>query len=872
MNNPESQIEGTCEPSNNDIVEEYTFPDAQIIVRAKGKQLEVSKVENKFMIQVNKECYRSTPEAIRSAILKLAIVEQVQRQSKEDAKNMLSANPADYMRAVALTGLKHLKDDIAGQPQLKNQFTFSTNGLSNTEIFDRATEYYVLHGSYPSNIPDAVKTALNSLPALKGGMALLDALISEKYSLRDIETMQRIINEARNKLKELDIRETDQFSYKPQVGAGESEPLDPNSIETKVSPFWGGYYRGYVCKYNRHAHKIVQEASYATQFAEDSPEGDFKTYSYETKFTPEKDNCIELPYHALPLVHTLEPQNFSLYRTQSGSWYLKPMQAVQQITVVKFKFILTEHSSLLLEDEPEPVEAWGDLDRETEVFIQDLLGQTELSRIEKSRQVASYIHEKFNYPADENERNSMNQTYLSAGDGALSQICQRRIADCYWSNIFFGQLLARLGIATRLIAGHYIQKDPRFDFAPIAGIGHAWSEVWDGQEWQRKDATPPKEKSEKDENNKEEEQENIDGDFGDSSPPEAQEELTLEEIKQLFQNLLNTHTAVPTVNKAEKLFEEKVGVSLNRWNQVKSFIESVNNTGVPANSAIKGQDSTIRAEWEELFNLIYKRREIEVEAFRGPVRQSEGQLLEDPVDAVIDLISGESDPMGYKLEATRTKEETFITSFEDDSILDLTGSMQGTPVTEQKKMILTGLYNLMMLSRRLNLDKYKKSMKAPIILRSRLLSFKGSTKVLEPLGNQEDINEKAICRLFDELDKTEVGQGNLVGALQAYENGLTKDTLDKIKRGKLTKMLTVISDGEVNDKSTAIEIITRLRQKGVIVKGIGFGHAAQQIRVICHDNENPEGGVVLSDVRDGVLTKHRMLVQSLRKCEFPQTK
>ncbi|MDD3862081.1 MAG: transglutaminase domain-containing protein [Candidatus Gracilibacteria bacterium] len=777
------------------------------------------------------------------------------------------------VRVLQLQGLKNIKNIV---PRLTDQIIqLDTSNLQLTECFDYACEHYVITGTFPQNIPDEIKEAIASIPRLKKGphkeLSVIDAIVSERYSYEIEEKLFKGISKIRAKLKKKESHSTEKFEYKPQVGAGESEPIDPESIETKVNPFYGGYYRGYVCRFEPAQHKIVQEEGHAELFepTEEIESDNLKKCTYETVYDPAKDNLVELPYKAIPLTDSITPSNIGIYRTENGSFYLKPKSSVQTETEskikqkVSFQFIIAKTKDNALIDSPEnEIEIWGDLDAEAEEFLRNIESQP-LSEIEKSKQCSSYIRKKFKYPKDENARADMNTKYLSAGNGCLETMCANKVADCYWSNIFCGQLLARLGVNHRVIAGHYVKKDPRFEFAAVAGIGHAWSEIWDGYSWQRIDATPPKEKDEKEEP----EEENVaqDGDFGDESPPtDPQEELTIEEIRALFEELINEESGTEKEPSPEDLFAKTAGVNFQKWKTVERYVESINKTAISEDSSISGNPSTIAEEWEKLFELIYKKREVPVESFRGPVRQSEGDELEDPVDAVIDILSGESDPMGYKLIHRKSKEQVDVTSFEDDSILDLTASMSGTPAAEQKKMILSGLYNLMMLGRRLDLDRYKRRMRESIGLRSRVLIFKGNTEVNQSLSTEDILDEKALCRLYDELDKTREGTGNLVGALMAYEAGITTEQTERIKNKKLVKVLTVVSDGGVLDKAQATQIIQRLRQKGIIVQGIGFGYQAQDIRVICHDPKDPEAGKVINDVTKAVGVRHGILSRALK--------
>ncbi len=835
----------------------------QIVLTDKGPKLHITKDGEAFKVEINRQKFRDVHEATRAAALKIAELTQTKRFIQQDAQAAfrILQDQKGYKNILKLQGLKHLKREIPAT-------LVTAEDLSLSDQFLYACEQYVITGKLPSGLETDVIRAFQSLPKSRRKLHALDELISEEYTPTANLKLYGYLEKAYQALKAREKQDTKQFEYKPQVGPpGESEPINPENIETKVTPFFGGYYRGYVCAYDPRQKQIVQKAGQAHVFATEDTEGEHKEYSYETIFDPAKDNLLEVPYKAVPLVHTIEPKNFQILRTESGSFYLAPKSPLPEGTgkiAVTFKFVLVQNECNKLNDEPEELtEVLGNFDEPTAAFLMELENNKILSNTEKAKRCGDYVRKNFKYPKDEAERAQMNDIYLGAEGSLLEAMSSHKVADCYWSNIFHGQMLAYLGIHHRVIAGHYISKDPRFDFAAIAGIGHAWGEVWNGEEWIRTDATPAKEKEEDDENKDDDEPQ--DGDFGEAAPPEGQEELSPDEVRARFAEMLEQVTGSDETPSPAKLFEEQTGVSLEKWRTVEAFVKAVNDTPVPSESSIKSRPSTLKEEWDSLFEIIYKRREIPIEAYRGPVRQSEGDELDDPVDAAIDLLAGEPDPMGYKMHAVKTREEVFVTEFEDDAILDLTGSMSGQPAEEQKKMILSGLYNLMMLNRRLGLDKYRKKMKDPINLRSHVLSFKGETLVSALQSPEQEIDEKALAFLYDELGKTQTGGGNLVGALKAYEAALGEATDQKIRNGKCVKVLTIVSDGAVKDQPEALNIITRLRARGIVVQGIGFGNAAQDIRVICHDPGNANAGVVLSDVSQAVLTRHKMLSNSLKR-------
>lgn len=743
--------------------------------------------------------------------------------------------------------------------------------LSLLEQFDEACKQVLMTGTAPE-----LPAELKALWEGEGGNYVVDRLrwATGNYRLSLLREFCGEVESVREQVKQLQKAKAPKFSYRPQTGLSDEEPIRPEDIEAKVTPFYGGYYRQYVCKWDPIQKQIVQEEKDMHGF-ELETDPSLKKYHYELLVKTAKPIALELPYDAIPSVEFLKPASHRLCRSESGTFYLVPKNpegfTKDLPKTLAFDFVLSAVSENRLTDgptnEPEvPSTTW---DEETASFLNTLQRLPGASDTQKIKRIEAFVRKKFKYPVDVKGRDQMNSNCASKTD-PFGALCEGGIADCYWSNLFAGALAQTLGIHHRLIAGRFVTKDPRFDFAALAGTGHAWGEWWNGQEWVRMDATPAKEK---DDTQEEEEGEPQEGDFGDAQAPEQepQEELELEEIQGMFQDLLRQAGRIDQAPSPEGLFKEKEGISFQEWQKVERFIEAVNTTPVPAEQSIDGRASTLGEQWKKLFDLLFKRRKLPKPAYRGPVRASEGEELYDPTMVVIDALNGEEDPMGFKLPSVKSKEHVDILAFEDDAIMDLTASMTSPgvsgalPVEEQKKMILAGLYNLMKLNDRLRLDANRKAMCHPLTLRSHLQAFKGNSAV-ELLHNPAQVlDKKALVRLFQELDQTQSGSGNLLGALQNYEASLTAETLQKIKAKKLLKVLTIVSDGEVSNQAEVAQIVAHLREKGIVVQGIGFGAQAQSIRVLCHDEAHKDSAVVIEDVRQATLTRHRLLIQHLRK-------
>jgi hypothetical protein len=739
------------------------------------------------------------------------------------------------------------------------------------EQFDEACKQVLMTGTAPE-----LPAELKALWEGEGGNSVADRLqwVTGNYQPSLLLEFCREVESVREQVKQLQKAKAPKFSYRPQTGLSDEEPIKPEDIEAKVTPFYGGYYRQYVCKWDPIQKQIVQEETDIHEFQVETDEA-LKKYHYELLIKRSEPIALELPYDAIPLVESLEPATHRLCRSESGTFYLVPKSPAEFAKdlpkTLNFDFVLTNLPENRLTDgptdEPEvPSTTW---DEETASFLNTLQRLPGASDTQKIKRIEAFVRKKFKYPADVNERDQMNSNCASTTDH-FRALCEGGVADCYWSNLFAGALAQTLGIHHRLVAGRFVTKDPRFDFAALSGTGHAWGEWWNGQEWVRMEATPAKEKDDRQE---EEEGESQEGDFGEAQAPEeeAQEELELEEIQGMYKDLLQQAGRIDQAPTPEVLFKEKEGISFQEWQKVERFIEAVNATPVLAEHSIDGRASTLGEQWRKLFDLLFKRRKVPRPAYRGPVRASEGDELYDPTMAVIDVLSGEEDPMGFKLPSLKTREHIDILAFEDDAIMDLTTSMTSAgvsgalPVEEQKKMILAGLYNLMKLNDRLHLDANRRAMCHPLTLRSHLQAFKGKETV-ELLHNpSKALDKKALARLFQALDQTQTGAGDLLGALQNYEASLKPETLQKIKDKKLLKVLTIVSDGEVANQAECVQIVAQLREKGIVVQGIGFGAQAQSIRVLCHDEAHKDSAVVIEDVRQASFTRHRLLVQHLRK-------
>lgn len=855
-------------------------------------------------IHINQKRFANEDHARRAGILAATHLRTVRESLASDTQNTLKllGESKSANTVLLLRGLRSLKDSEPLTATSLNQNNPAPLGL--TQQFDYACETYVLTGKMPEGISEEVVNALKKLEVR--GKNALDFIVQENRTLESSITLYgKYVSEARKLLKkqEGDLKKTEQDEYTPPPFSGEMEPLDPESVRFKIEPFKGGYCRGQVFQYDPVQCKLIATPCDSTIFqsqdiAED--EENKTSYTFRGSYIPGDDNILPLPEHTLPLSQTLVPNTLQLRRNARGTFFIEPKDGEHPIAPIDFSFtfIVAQTDDNRIDDESTEEDLNmlpGQLSQETESFLEKLRANTFLSVQDKARAIVSYVKRKLRYPEEE-EVPEMNAEYAASGQNLLQAIEQKKVTDCHWSNIYASELGKRLGIPWRMPTGYFVKKMPDVDYAAIGGIGHAWSEVWleSQQIWMRLDATPSKENQEEEE---------------DEEPSEDQEVtedsvlvLTDEEIESLLKEI---EQEVPSADGiADQLFFNRTNVDPAAWKKVKDHIDRVNKTKIAPEAQIPeaqvaqfrdritAEPGTLEREWQKLFCLIYKNRRIPVTKFRGPVRQSEGTRMRDAVDTYIDVMAGDPDPGGYEMEATKTRNKIDITEFEEDSIIDLTSSMDTTDDLgnimriEQKNLILSMMYQIMKLNEKLNDSRIKNDMREPVEIRTELYSIHGGGSMNQGRfaklkDRTETLTEKALVDFAAIMDKTSPGSGDLVTALKKYREGISEALKAKIKKGKFIKMLTIYSDGNMwcgacgqescnvamhqTSVKAAQEEVKKLREMGIIVQGIGFTSNANAIRLIARDSQDPDAAVVISDTSKAVAARQKMLQKHLLK-------
>jgi hypothetical protein len=912
-------------PSNRTVL------DVPIEFCADGKRIETLNRSGAYIVRVNVTRFRSREEAERAGIVQAAYLHSLRDHLQTETGKAFEALQSFGTAAHSALRLKGVKTLGAWE---KGEVSFLARSaqtpLTLVQQFDRSVEHYLLTGEMPQNIPNEVRKALEKIPGRQGKSAL-DFIAQESRSLRSSAKLyEEHIAPLRDNLKAEDgeKRMTERDDYVPPNFKGEQEPLDPESVRWRVEPFVGGYYRQQLYRYDPTVQRIVAEPTEKTEFKlTDPPENidELALYTFHGVYVPGEENRIPFPEKGLPLPDTLNPkETFMLMRSSAGIFSLEERRqgSVSEPVRYSFQFVIARSSDNRIDDDPTDADLAtidGPLDATAEELTSGLKQNTFLNKADRGRSVVFATRKQFMYPKDE-EMSPMDARYRTAGMNLHPEMADLKLADCHWSNIRASDLARRLDVPMRTPSGFFVTRHPDVEFAPIGGIGHAWSERWDepSQQWIRMDATPPKQDEDQEEDEKEEDQPA-------SAPAAAGEretkvgvndeeseveesgvlEMSEQEMEQLLELVTRSGPSVEEV--ADALFRERTNVSAAEWKKVEGFLETVNASKVPEEAQIPetpdmlrhfrdritAPKGTLEREWQKLFCLICTHRLIHRRKFPGNVRQSESTTgLENPVDAYIDIMADEPDPMGFGIDTRRPETILDVKAFEEDSLVDLTSSMNDTDNygnvmrVEQKKVVLSLLHYLMELNTELNDSRVRSQLRTPLKIRSEVYSIHGQGKKNQGQfarlkGADEDITEAALVHLARELDQTTPGAGDFLSALRAYREGLSSETLERIRSGELVKMLTIYSDGNhwcsnCGSESCNVQIhaervraaqeeIRAIRDLGIIVQGIGFTKKAEAIKIMCNDPKEPGGAMVVNDVSRAISARHAMLAKHLQK-------
>ena len=855
-----------------------------------------------FTEQPNEQVSEQLPEInlraelidVRERILKAEL-----QKSAQYIVDLHASDARTLDHTLILAGLAQVqRDDPKRAEQIAAQIA-AKPCASYPAMLQRALQLKALgydHGVLAPEVADEFAELIN-LKKRDGSNTEITTILANdqiKLSAR-IGVWQRYAKPALERLRAIEktLCESETEGFDPSMDDGAMEELDESEIEMRVLPYRGGYFREAVhTKYDLTANAWVTESRTQQSIVNDETEADDiidealtlkqKVFTFMGKYLGSQ--TIPLPGGARVNPVSLSLPNAQLVSDEKGIVSLLPKSDQEAIDEQPFelKFTVDSHAFDKTPPTEEESNAFGEgCFSEEALTCLAQINEQRLTPMAAARRLRDFVTTTLKYSTDKTKSDQ----YRSTGRDYFRAIAAGGEADCDVANTYFLALMRELGISSRLITGYHVRKDPRFEFAALAGTKHAWAEVWDGTEWHRMDATPPKAEDDQDDQEKQEESDGGGGDDVTEEQHELAEDIDEVEndefaelppidvavLEQMIANLNNDVEKSPETMIAE-MFARKEGVSLEEVQAYRHEIAQISATVNPKTG------KTIAQEYAALYDRFIKTRWISHERYSGPVRQSEGEELMDPTMVYIDIIAGDADPLGFKEMAREQTPEHIVTDIEDDQLLDMTASMEqrsgnSTLLAEQRKMALVHLEELAKLNDKMNDVSVRPHLTTPLGVRTSIIGFRGH-QLIELKSINDPLTEKLRVEVARELKKTEAGRGNLLAAIRQYRAAIPAETAQKLKSGLLTKILTIFSDGNVycpmcgkescnhsidqDERRMIVAEIAELRGMGVIVHGIGF---TEQSRVIAALT-NPDG-VTIPDATQAVMARHQLILKSL---------
>lgn len=622
-------------------------------------------------------------------------------------------------------------------------------------------------------------------------------------------------------------------NIQPGGDTKEKKEGEPAAALFSVSPFFGGYYK--QLRFNHFDPDTLEWQKPENEFREATVE------RYDTlgtriifgKIQGGSPLSIPLPYDWIidpdSLVTDAPEGSAGISRSQDGLWYLN----IDDDGVFTYQIRACRKQTRGEDIRPKESKIEGNLPTELKEKIEELK-KNNLPQLRLKREIIKFIRDGLKYETSD----ELNAYYKQKPAEVFERIWQKKEANCYWANTLAARVLSEIDDQWAYISGFSVrEKDEQGNAILHSGNGHGWLEGWDdlSRRAVRLDATP------KGDPNVDEEQQEKDlegdppagggeGDYGESEDEVMSEKQVKERIKEMKGQKENKEQKKMTLADPEEIrFAELAECTPE---QAKEFLKALDRVreikdarGIPISELLK-------LEWKK----IITERKIEMNEYRGPVRMDEGDNLEDPVSARIDILSKEFNPIGFEKLAREEKIETEFGGIDIYFSFDLSGSMSGSDGASgrskadvQRDVALLFADSLMQCSYA-SRQQGENSDVLPMKIMVTLASGSGDVR----LHLTDKWGAKEQWAFYAALDQLASGGTPTHTTLKLIEKDFDLEIADlkkkKIPQEKLPLHYVVeISDGVPNDFDATEAMHTTLKSKGMAVRSYCIGGVSASI-------------------------------------------
>ena len=604
---------------------------------------------------------------------------------------------------------------------------------------------------------------------------------------------------------------------------GEGEPI----AKFTVAPFFGGYYRQKILdKFNSSGRWVVKKDKKLEKVALVSLDNLRTRVIFGKVRGGGKPLALPLPYNWGVEIDSLNcsAESAKILRDENGLWYLQ----IDESGVFDYDLKIAPQQMLEEENESDEMDITGNIPLEASEMLQKIQLENP-AKMKQAKAIVKAVRARLEYSNNPEAW----KKYTSNINKFFENVWQNKEADCFTANTVAIRLLKEAGILCRFVAGHYIKgKNDKNQAVLHSGSGHAWLEVWDeiGHHWVRLDATPKG-----DPNVDEEEQEkDLNGDSGEGDFGEDDEIMSEKKVEEKIEELKKEggsgggkkkrkNKEVGEENKRASDFSEKAGCTPE---QAGEFLRALDRVRMIKNEQGVAISDLLKDEWKK----IVIARKIENMDYRGPVRMDEGDILEDPVSAKIDIMSKEFNPTGFEKLKKKEKIKMDFGGINIYFSFDLSGSMAwndgstGRKKSDVQRDVALLFIDSLMQCSYISRQSGDPSELLPIKIMATLASTNG-----QPVLHLTDRWEPAEqWKVYSSLIKLASGGTPTHETLDLIEKDMVKEQeqlkKDQISADKLPIHYVVeISDGTPDDFDETEARHESLKEKGAVIRSYCIG-------------------------------------------------
>lgn len=271
-----------------------------------------------------------------------------------------------------------------------------------------------------------------------------------------------------------------------------------------------------------------------------------------------------------------------------------------------------------------------------------------------------------------------------------------------------------------------------------------------------------------------------------------------------------------SVEAREEEYAKSLGVSKKALNEYRAINKTLQDVVNPETN------QSVVEELHELFARIIAKRKKKWVIPKYPLE--EGDTLDDPVGAYTEGVRGNFRPKVWEEHEIKEYRGNRCGEVEISFVCDGSGSMNdgiGVKRKEQQKAMVLAMEALKDFNDMV--DEERSALVDPVDIQTEVYKFEGKESDRTPikvLGKA--LIERDRITVCGELSQTSGSTTEDFTPLETIDSSISPEAGAKMREGELKKIVIVMTDGESSDKRRVGRTLESLREKGVVVVGVGI--------------------------------------------------